>query len=87
MMSSIEELLSLCQRSCKVIKNSMHRIRLPEEDMATLHRIWLHYGDRTIAGQVKEAVSRYLSQEEETFWDSMDSVQKTEQKVRVDDRR
>jgi len=55
--------------------------------MATLHRIWLHYGDRTIAGQVKEAVSRYLSQEEETFWDSMDSVQKTEQKVRVDDRR
>ena len=87
MMSSIEELLSLCQRSYRKYKNSMYRIRLPEESMASLQRLGRYYGDRTIADQVREAVSIYLSEEEEMFWDSMANVQKTEQEVRVDDSR
>ncbi len=87
MMSSIEELLSLYQRSCKVIKNSMYRIRLPEENMATLQRLRRYYGDRTIADQVREAVSIYLSEEEEMFWGSMTNAQKAKQKVSVHDSR
>ena len=57
----------------------MYHIRLPEEMMLTLRKLKQYYGERTIAGQVREAVSRYLYDEEEGFWDTMEKAQEREQ--------
>ena len=47
--------------------------------MLTLRKLKQYYGERTIAGQVREAVSRYLYDEEEGFWDTMERAQEGEQ--------
>ncbi len=55
--------------------------------MLTLRKLKQYHGERTIAGQVKEAVSRYLSEEEEKFWDTMTRAQETEQRIGLHDSR
>ena len=43
----------------------MYHIKLPEEMMAELWKLREHCGRGSIASQVREAVYRYLHQEEE----------------------
>ena len=53
----------------------------------TLRGLKQYHGERTIVGQVREAVSRYLYDEEEKFWDSMPGEQKAKRDVRTEDSR
>ena len=55
--------------------------------MLTLRKLKQYHGERTIVGQVREAVSRYLSEEEEKFWDTMTRVRETERRIRRHDSR
>lgn len=57
----------------------MYNVRLPEEMMDTLRKLKRYYSERTVAGQIRSAVERYLSEEEEKFWDTMKRAQETEQ--------
>lgn len=50
----------------------MYPIRLPDHITALLRGLSMYHGNRTVAGQVRTAVSRYLRQEEERFWRTME---------------